>query len=48
MAAIGPWLPFVLLCTVVLGIVAGAFIAEAIATHRLRVDLLIALMRGGR
>lgn len=42
------WLPFIFLCAVALGIVAGAFVAEAIATHRLRVDLLIALMRGGR
>lgn len=47
-AAIGPWVPLMLLCAFVVAVTVGVFIAEAIATDRLRVDLLVALMRGGR
>ena len=47
-AAIGPWVPLILLCVFAVAVTVGAFVAEAIATDRLRVDLLVALMRGDR
>lgn len=47
-AWLGDWGPFLILCGVGVLIVAGMLVADALGTHRARVDLLVALMRGGR
>jgi hypothetical protein len=47
-AWLADWGPFLALCGIGVLIVAGMFVADAIGSHRLRVDLLVALMRGGR
>lgn len=46
-AAIGPWVPLILLCAAVAALAAGALIADAIGSHRLRVDLVVAAIRRG-
>lgn len=46
-AWLGDWGPFLILCGVGVLIVAGALVADAIGSHRLRVDLIVAAIRRG-